>query len=437
MIRILLAFFLTVMLSTPLRAAVDIQEVTSPGGIKAWLVQETSIPFTALEIRFKGGTSLDRPGKRGAINLMTATIEEGAGDLDAQGFATARDALAASYRFDANRDSISISARFLTENRDEAIALLRQALVAPRFDQSAVDRVREQVLSGIRSDAGDPNSIVSREFNALAYGDHPYGSVMDGTLESVAALTRDDIVTAFKDGLARDRVFVGAAGDVSAEELGEILDLFLGDLPETGAPLPEAAEVALTGGVTLVPFNTPQSVAMFGHEGIPRDDPDFFAAFLANEIFGGSGRQSRLSYEVREKRGLTYGIGAYLANYDLANLVIGQVASANDRMAEAIEVVQAEWAKIASAGVTEEELNEAKTYLTGAYPLRFDSNAGIARILVGMQMDNLGIDYVKTRNDKVNAVTLDDIARVAKRLYRPEALRFVVVGQPEGVESLN
>lgn len=437
MIRLFLAFVLTVLLSSPLRAAVDIQEVTSPGGIKAWLVQETSIPFTALEIRFKGGASLDRPGKRGAINLMTATIEEGAGDLDAQGFATARDALAASYRFDANRDSISISARFLSENRDEAIALLRQALVAPRFDQSAVDRVREQVLSGLRSDAGDPNSIVSREFNALAYGDHPYGSVMDGTLESVAALTRDDIVTAFRDALARDRVFVGAAGDVSAEELGEILDLLLGDLPETGAPLPGPAKVALTGGVTLVPFNTPQSVAMFGHEGIPRDDPDFFPAFLANEIFGGSGRQSRLSYEVRETRGLTYGIGAYLANYDLADLVIGQVASANDRMAEAIEVVRQEWVKIADKGVTEEELNEAKTYLTGAYPLRFDSNASIARILVGMQMDDLGIDYVKTRNDKVNAVTLGDVARVAKRLYRPEALRFVVVGQPGGLESVN
>ena len=437
MIRVVLAVCLAFGLAAPVRAAVDIQEVTSPGGIKGWLVEESTIPFTALEIRFKGGGSLDRPGKRGAINLMTATIEEGAGDLDARGFSTARDALAASFRFDANRDSISVSARFLTENRDEAIDLLRQALVAPRFDQSAVDRVREQVLSGLRSDEGDPNSVVSRAFNAMAYGEHPYGSAMDGTLESVAALTRDDILVAFKDAIARDRVFVGAAGDISAEELGALLDHLLGDLPENGAPLPNAAQVELTGGVTLVPFDTPQSVAMFGHRGIPRDDPDFFAAFVANEIFGGGGRQSRLSYEVRETRGLTYGIGVYLANYDLADLVIGQLASANERMAEAIDVIRAEWAKIAESGVTAQELEEAKTYLTGAYPLRFDSNASIARILVGMQMDDLGTDYVETRNDKVNAVTLEDIARVSKRIYLPDNLRFVVVGQPVDLENVN
>jgi zinc protease len=437
MIRFVFACVLTLLMTSPLRAAVDIQEVTSPGGIKAWLVQETSIPFTALEIRFKGGASLDRPGKRGAINLMTATIEEGAGDLDAQGFANARDALAASYSFDVHRDSLTISTRFLTENRDDAVALLRQALVSPRFDQSAIDRVREQVLSGLRSDEGDPNSIASRNFNVLAYGDHPYGSVLDGTLTSVAELTRDDIVTAFKDAVALDRVYVGAAGDISAEELGALLDSLLGELPETGAPLPEDADILLTGGVSVVQLNTPQSVALFGHAGIARDDPDFFPAFVANEIFGGSGRQSRLSLEVREKRGLTYGIGSYLASYDLAHMLIGQVASANERMAEAIEVTRQEWAKIAAEGVTETELEEAKTYLTGAYPLRFDSNASIARILVGMQLDDLGPDYIVTRNDRVNAVTLDDIRRVAKRLYRPEDIRFVVVGQPEGLENVN
>ena len=236
--RILLTAFAFFSMTFAALAEVKIQEVVSPGGIKAWLVEEHSIPFTALEIRFRGGGSLDRPGKRGAINLMTALIEEGAGDLDAQGFAAARDDLAASYRFDAHRDALSVSTRFLSENRDEAIALLRLALVEPRFDQFAVDRVRGQVLSNIRSDEGDPNSIASRRFNSLAYGDHPYGSVMDGTVESVTALTRDDIVNAFADTVARDRVYVGAAGDITAEELGQLLDDLLGDLPEVGAPLP-------------------------------------------------------------------------------------------------------------------------------------------------------------------------------------------------------
>ena len=155
---------------------------------------------------------------------------------------------------------------------------------------------------------------------------------------------------------------------------------------------------------------------MFGHSGIPRDDPDFFPAFVANEIFGGSGLQSRLSLEVREERGLTYGIGSYLVNFDHADIIIGQMASANDRIGEAIEVIRDEWGKVAAEGVTEDELDSAKTYLTGAYPLRFDSNASIARILVGMQIDELPIDYIVTRNGKVEAVTLEDVSRVVKRL---------------------
>ena len=437
MIRALSSLLTVLFLSGPVFAAVEIQEVTSPEGFEAWLVEEHSIPFVALEIRFKGGASLDPEGKRGVVNLMTGLIEEGAGDMDARAFIEARDELAASFSFDVHDDALSVSARFLTENRDEAVALLREALVNPRFDEEAVERVRAQVLSGIRSELNDPNRIAGHAFDKLAFGDHPYGSARDGTLESVAALTRDDMVAAHKAVLAKDRVYVGAAGDITAEELGGIIDTLLADLPETGAPMPETAELSLTGGVTLVPFETPQSVTLFGHVGIDRDDPDFFAAYVANEIFGGGGRQSRLSDEVREKRGLTYGVGTFLADYDYADLLLGQFASANDRMAEAIEVVQQEWERISNEGVTEAELEEIKTYLTGAYPLRFDGNGPIARIMVGMQMQGLTPDYINTRNDKVNAVTLDDVKRVSARIYRPEELRFVVVGRPDGVDNVN
>ncbi len=437
MIRAVFAAFVAVAAALPAKAAVDIQEVTSPGGITAWLVEEPSIPFAAIEIRFRGGASLDVPEDRGAINLMMALLEEGAADMTAQEFAAARERLAASYDFDTYDDAVSVSARFLTENRAESVELLRKALVEPRFDEDAVERVRAQVLSGLRSDATDPNTIASRTFDRMAFADHPYGSSRDGTIETLTALTRDDIVEAHARALARDRIYVGAVGDITPEDLGALLDDLLAGLPAEGAPLPPEAEYQLEGGVTVEPFDTPQSVALFGHEGITRDDPDFFAAYIANEIFGGSGLQSRLMEEVREKRGLTYGIGTYLVPMDLAELVMGQVASANDRMSATIDVVTEEWRRIAEEGVTQEELDEAKTYLTGAYPLRFDGNGPIARILVGMQMDGLPIDYVATRNDKVMAVTLEDIARVTERIYRPEDLHFVVVGQPAGVEATN
>ncbi|MEL6642337.1 MAG: pitrilysin family protein [Pseudomonadota bacterium] len=436
MMRLFTAVVAALILTAPARAAVEIQEVTSPGGITAWLVQEPSIPFAAIEIRFQGGTSLDAPGKRGAVNMMTGLIEDGSGDLDARAFAKARDTLAARFSFEAFRDSVSVSARFLSENRDASVALLRQAITQPRFDEDAIERIREQILSTIRSDALDPGSIARNRFNEMAWGDHPYGSSGDGTVETVSALTRDDMVAAHAKTFVRDRVFVGAVGDITPDELASLLDEVLGDLPEGGPIDVTDATYQMEPGLTVVPFDTPQAVALFGHEGIARDDPDFFPAFVANEIFGGGGFTSRLMEEVRAKRGLTYGIGAFLAPADHGALILGQVATDNARMAESVEVIRDEWQRI-SEGVTEEELEAAKTYLTGAYPLRFDGNAQIARIMVGMQEEGLPIDYIATRNDKVNAVTLEDVRRVTDRIYRPEDLHFVVVGQPEGLDASN
>jgi zinc protease len=429
------AAILALILPIGAQAALPIQAVTSPGGITAWLVEDDSIPFTALEIQLRGGTSLDPNDQRGVVNLMTALIEEGAGDLDAQGFANARDDLAASFSFSAGTDGINISARFLTENRAEAMDLLHLALSQPRFDAEAVERVRGQVLANIRSSIKDPETIASDRFNRLAFGTHPYGSSGDGTEESVAGLSRDDILAAFNAAISRGDMYVAATGDITAADLGVLLDNLLGDLPTTGAPMPQRADLGLKPGVTVVEFPGPQSVIFFGHEGIKRDDPDFFAAFILNEIIGGGRFSARLMTEVRDKRGLTYGIGTYLAPRDHAELLLGQFSSANGTTAEAIEIVRAEWQRAAAEGVTADELAKTQTYLTGSYPLRFNGNARIARILVGMQADGLPIDYADTRNAQIEAVTLDDMARVAKRVLRPDALQFVVVGQPEGLAS--
>lgn len=437
MIRFIVPLVAAVALALPARAAVDIQEVTSPGGITAWLVEEHELPFTALEIRFRGGTSLDAEGKRGAINLMTALLEEGAGEMDAQAFAAARESLAARFDFDAYDDAVSVSARFLTENRNEAVALLHEALADPRFDADAVERVRQQALSNIRSDLQDPDALAAQLFDRLAYDGHPYGSDPSGTVESVSGLTRDDLVAAQGRVLAKDRLYVSAVGDITAEELGPLLDMLFEGLPEEGAPMPEEAPFLLGPGITVEEFDTPQSVVRFGQPGIDRDDPDFFPAFVVNQVFGDPGFGSRLTDEVRVKRGLTYGIGTYLVSKDWSDVIIGQVATQNPRVAETIEVIRDEWRKLAEDGVTAAELEAAKTYLTGAYPLRFDGNAPIARILVGMQMEGLPMDYVNTRNDMVRAVTLEDANRVAAELYDPDALHFVVVGRPDGVEPTN
>ena len=422
-------------LATPLRAEIAIQEVTSPGGIKAWLVEDHNIPFMALDISFRGGTSLDQPGKRGAVNLMTATLEEGAGDMDAQGFATARDGLAAQIRFGSGPDEISVSAQMLSENRDQATQLLRLALTQPRFDPEAVDRVKGQILAGLRAEEQDPGAIASKLASARLYGNHPYGSSGDGTIDSVTALTRDDVLAAWQGAITRDRIYVAAAGDISAAELGAMLDSLLADLPATGWPMPPRAVLNDRGGLKVQRFPGPQSTVIFSQGGISFDDPDFFAASILNDMLGGGRFGARLMTEVREKRGLTYGIGTGLATRELSEEWAGHFSASNEKVAEAVAVVREEWAKMAAGNVTDAELATAKTYMTGAYPLRFDGNAPIASILVNMQLLGLSSNYPKTRNQKVEAVTLDDIKRVAARLMKPENLSFIVVGEPVGLTA--
>lgn len=433
MIRAAIATVLA-LLAVPAQA-IEIQDVTSPGGIKAWLVQDDSIPFVALDIQFRGGASMDAEGKRGAVNMMTALLEEGAGSNSATQFAQAVEDLGARLSFSASDDTVSVGFQSLTENRDAAADLLAQALAQPRFDEDALTRVRGQVQAVIRSEATDPNSIAAKEMAAQAWGEHPYATSINGTADSVAALTRQDLVAAKNRVLARDRVVVGAAGDISAEELGLLLDRILGGLPEQAtAPLPEQAELQVTGGTTVIDWDSPQTVVAFAGPGIPIDDPDYFAAFVANHILGGGGFSSRLMEEIREKRGLTYGVGTALATGLYGQTWQGGMSGSNATTAEAVELIRAEWARMAE-GVTDQELTDAKTYLTGEYPLRFDGNGRIASILAGMQLIGFPIDYIDTRNARVEAVTSEDVSRVAQRLLDPERLRFVLVGRPEGIES--
>ncbi|MFN3614835.1 MAG: M16 family metallopeptidase [Rubrimonas sp.] len=422
--------------AAPAQAAAPIQTLTSPGGIDFWLVEEQTIPMVAVEIDFRGGARTDADDKAGAASFMAAMMTEGAGERDSVAFSEAAQLLGVRLGVSADRDSVSVSARMLADNLQDSVALIREALTAPRFDDEPMARVRAQTLSSIRSGEADPNTLASQAWFAAAFPGDPYGRPTIGTAETVAALTAQDLRDAHGRLLTRANAIVGVVGAIDAQAAGEMLDALMGDLPEGPAPesLPPVA-VAAEPGVTVIPFDAPQSTVMFGHEGPLRDDPDFIPIFVMNHILGGGGFTSRLTTEVRERRGLAYSVYAYPAPFDRAGVYLGGVGTANARVAESIEVITAEWRRLATEGVTDEELAKAQQFLTGAYALRFDSNAAIARNLVALQRDGFGPEYVEERNDLVNAVTTEDIARVAAKWLRPDALHFVVVGQPEGVET--
>jgi zinc protease len=405
-------------------SATVITEIKAFDGIKAWLVEEHSIPFVTLEIRFKGGATLDRVGKRGSVYFMSALLNEGADDLDASAFAMEMERLAVELDINVYQDSLSISFKFLTENKNDSINLLKKALTKPRFDQEPIERVRDQVLSILKSNAKDPRKIASKVFFENVFGSHPYGSMKDGNLQSVLSLNREDILNAYHDVFNRNQIFISAVGDITPKELRDLLNEVVEEIPANPVKITDQAIYKLSGG------NTPQSVTIFGHGGIKRTDKDFFSAYVLTHILGGSGFGSRLMTELREKNGLTYGVSAYLASWEKADLILGQFASSNNKVMEAISIVRKEWAALAERGVTADELQDAKTFLTGAYPLRFDGNSRIARILVGMQSQGLPIDYIRTRNAEVNSVTIEDIKRVSTRILKEKNLYFVIVGRP-------
>ena len=432
-LALLIAAFAVLVAATAADAATKIQRVVSPGGIEAWLVEEQAIPIISIEISFGGGAALDPEGEEGVANLLMGLLEEGAGDLDAVGFAEAADGIAARYGFNAGRESVSVSVDMLAENRDESVDLLRLALTDPRFDEEPVTRVKRQVISGLRSDETDPDSIASAAWWAAAFPGDPYAGKTEGTIESVEAIDREALLAARERLLNVGAAHIGVVGAITAEELGPLLDRLLGDLPKREPETLPMVEFQGPAGVTVIDLDVPQSVAVFGHSGVLRDDPDYIPAYVMNYILGGGGFSSRLTVEVREKRGLSYSVYSYLYPLDRAGLMIGGVSTANAAMAKSVEVIEAEWRRMAEEGVTAEELEKAKRYLTGAWALRFDSNGKIANILVGLQDAGLPITYIDERNDLVEAVTLEDIARVAKRILDPAKLSFTVVGRPKGL----
>jgi len=338
--------------------------------------------------------------------------------------------------FRAGRDMLSGQLQTISQHRDEAFRLLGLAVTEPRFDDKAVERIRGQILTAIASAERNPQSVAIRTWFRAMFPDHPYGMPSDGTPESVAAITAEDLRAFASDRLARDNLIVGAAGDIPAAEIALLIDRAFGGLP-AHAPMGVVAEAVLpTAARTIVErMSIPQSVISFGMPGIKRDDPDFYIAYVMNYVLGGGGFTSRLYEEVREKRGLAYSVYSYLHPMEHAALYLGGAATRNDSVAESIEVIRAEIAGLAADGASAEELEAAKRYLTGAFPLRFDSSSKIARMLANMQFDKLGIDYIERRNDIINAVSLEDVRRVAHRLLDLDRLILVVVGDPVGVET--
>ena len=414
--------------------AMKIQEVTSPGGVKAWLVEEHSVPLVAMRFAFEGGSTQDPVGREGVANFIAGMMDEGAGDLTAQQFQQRMESIAMRMSFDDGRDSFYGSFETLTQHRDEAFALLGLAVTKPRFDADAADRVRAQLQASLAYAARDPNRVASEQWSALAFAGHPYGRPANGTPDTLKAITSEDLRAYWKKNFARSNLRVVAVGDIDAATLGKALDVVFGALPAQAelTAVPDVQPNA-TERVKVIDMAVPQSVARFGLPAMARKDKDFIPAYVLNTIIGGGVMSSRLWEEVREKRGLAYSVNSAIQPMKHTSIFAGGVATKNEEIAQSLDLIRSELKRIALDGPTDTELANAKSYLTGSFALGFDSNSKIANQLLWIWQEELGMTYVETRNQMIDAVSLDDVKRVAKRLFENQELIVTIVGRPKGI----
>ena len=438
MIRLVASIFFAAaaaIASTNAASAMTIEKIVSPGGIEAWLVREKSLPLVTLNYAFHGGASQDDADKAGTANLTADLLDEGAGELDGKTFHERLENRAIEMSFQVGRDYIYGSLRTLNDNRDEAFDLLRLALTNPRFDADAIDRIRGQTMATLQRDTTNPNDLASRRWWQTAFPDHPYGRESKGTLESVPRITAADLREYVRRVFARNELKVSIVGDVDAKTAGMLIDRAFGALPAKNdlKPIANATPTGL-GKRIVINVDVPQAVVTFGGQGIARQDPEFMAAYIVNHILGGGSFSSRLYREVREKRGLAYGVSDSLVWFRRAAVMLGGTATRADRTADALAVIEQEVKRMAEEGPTPEELAAAKSFLKGSYALSLDTSGKIAAQLTQIQIDDLSIDYVQRRSALIDAVTIEDAKRVAKRLYGG-GLLVTVAGKPKGLTS--
>ena len=415
-------------------AAMDIQEIESPKGLKLWFLEDRTAPLVSVSFAFEGGSVYDPDGKEGLANFLAGMMTEGAGDLDSQAYSAAINDIGMRISFDSGRDYFTGSFSALTEYRDRSAELFNIAITQPRFDEAAMQRNLQQIQTRLQIDAKDPQWIAIRSMREVLYPDHVYARPQRGTDESLAAITVNDMRAFIDSRFALDNITIGLSGDISAEEAGLYVDSLFAGLAETAQKTEfEKTDLDNPGAVVVKDWPTPQSFILASQEGIDRNHPDYLIAYIVNHILGGSNLTTRLNQEIREKRGWTYGISSFFSLADLAPLVQIAFSTQNEHASEAIDVMKEVWGSLAE-GISEEDLQAAKDYIIGSYALQRNSIRSTARYLQGLQLAGLGMDYPVIREELIQAITAEDIQRVANEMFKPENLRIVAVGQPQNLE---
>jgi len=415
--------------SSPVFATTPIQEVKSKQGITAWLMEDHTNPLIAVSFMIRNGASSDPKNLAGLTTFLSGMMDEGAGDMDSRSFQKALEDNSISLGFSAGRDSFSGRLQTLTQHKDKAFELLHLSLTENRFDSEPLERMRDVFQARLRQRAENPGSRAADEMLETLFKGHPYSLPTSGTKEGLQAIQAKHLSAFLETRFTKDQLIISVVGDITAQELSKVLDKTFGDLPQT-ATLPDVADIdpTLDGKTHFQHMPVPQAVALFAQAGPARNDPDWHAYQVMMYILGDGGFSSRLTEEVREKRGLAYSVGASANPLRHAPLTLGSVGTQTDKIDQSLALIRQEWQRMKDSGPTVEEVKKAKSYIIGSVPLRLNSSQSIASTLNAMQYYHLPKDDFENRTEIIEAITVDDVKRVAQKWLTPDKLTMFVVG---------
>ena len=415
----------------PLKA-LEIHQLTTPKGLKVWFAPDKTVPVISMAFSFENAGSAHNPPEKNGLAMMSAALmTEGSGKLDANAFSDKLAELGIGISFSVDADYFRGGFKTTLRTKDDAIGLLKDVLYKALLPKDRLEILRQQALTSLEAKLKEPNYILGDSARKGLYGDHPYAFSGEGTLESLKDISSDDIKTFLKTHLARSNLKIAICGNLSTEEVMSLVDSVFADLPvqSDGQPLPKP-NLSYSGQTVVTRQTIPQSVSLFYHPGLNTDDKNYLILSLVSSIFG-SDFTSRLMREVREKNGLAYTVQSFLSIKKEAASLGGFVGSENAKIDEALTRIKKEFATLASFGVTEQELKDAKKAAVGSFVLRLSSTGAIAAQLLTYQEINYPASYLNERSGKINAIRLNDVNAFIKDFFDPKKLTFYVVGNPE------
>lgn len=392
--------------------------------------QQSALPMVSIELLIDAGSRHEPAEQAGLANLTARLLTQGTQKRTATQISETLDFMGASLSASAAEDVASVSMTLLKKDLAVGLELLGDILSRANFPQSEIDRQKQAVTASIRARQEDPGAVAATAFAAALFPKSPYGRHVEGTEASVKALSQKSLQEFFSRYYRPNRVIVAAVGDVTEPEIARALSDALRGWSKGAPATKPAAPVEIGKPQTVrIQKDLTQANIVLGHNGVTRGNPDYYAIQVMNYILGGGGFSSRAMDSIRNERGLAYSVYSYFAAEKSHGSFQFVMQTKNDTAAEAIRLGTEEMRRMREQPVSEQELSDAKDYLIGSFPLRFDTNRKVASFLAQIEYYELGLDYPERYAELIRRVSRDDIARAAKQYLRPEELITLIVGK--------